>query len=298
MNPALLIGLLWLAVVWRLWITLREDASTERRSLTLALVFFAATATIWVYRREINVAFAVPNVSTLLVRWALGLCWIVAQPFVVRLLHARLRPGRRRPGRQWVVLTTAVMIVACTTLWAVAPIHHVELETLDAAPDIWTTLFVVISYVWVLVMLGELTVASVRAYTAMAGDAPGRASAIFLGVTGVVGSVGIVLLALERVLHIGSHSPSTFGVVGAGLMPVTAATAAAGMLSVPVLESFHEQVDARRQIRSLRPQWLRVRHEHPEVIVHLPLWSRLVDAPLVAERMRIEILDASHAAKP
>lgn len=297
MISGVFIGLLWLSLGWRVWLTWRDEASPERVSLTVALGFFAATATAWVYGRALNCWLGVPNLSSLLMRLSLGLCWIAAQPFVVRLLYARVGHGARSRSRRWVVVTTALMMGSSVLLWGLAPLHDVELRTLDAAPDVWTTLFIFISYAWVVVLLGELMIASLRAFFAMANDPAGRVSAVFLWSTGVLGLVGIALLSLERVLFIGSHEPSAIGVVGSAFMPAVAATTALGMLCVPAVEWGMSQVAARRQIRALKPGWLAVCRERPELIVPLRWWTWLLDAPLVAERMRIEVADAVELAQ-
>lgn len=293
MIPAVLIVLLWLAVIWRVWLTWRDEVTPARRSLTVGLGFFAATATAWVYGHAINQLVGVPNLSTLLVRLALGACWIASQPFIVRFLYARLGPGNATRSRRWVVVTTVFMMSACVVLWLLAPLHGAELQTLDAAADGWTTLLIVISYAWVSVLLAELMIASIRAFRVMATDPPGRVSAVFLGLTGALGLIGIALLALERILFIGADAPSFFGVAGGAVMPVVAATTALGMLAVPTLEWALAQVAARQQIRALQPSWLTVCRQRPELIVRLPRWTRIVDAPLVAERMRIELADAA-----
>lgn len=293
MIPAVLIVLLWLAVVWRVWLTLRADVTHARRSLTVGLGFFAATATAWVYGHAINSQVGVPNLSTLLVRLALGACWIASQSFVVRFLYARLGPESPARPRRWVIVTTVFMMGSCAVLWALAPLHDDELQTLDAAADVWTTLLIVISYAWVSVLLAELMIASIRAFRVMRADPPGRVSAVFLGLTGLLGLIGIALLALERVLFIGADAPSVFGVAGGAVMPVVAATTALGMLAVPALEWVLAQVAARRQIRALQPSWLTVCRQRPELIVRLPRWTHIMDAPLVAERMRIELADAA-----
>lgn len=294
MIPGLLTGLLWLAVLWRVLITARAGATRERIGLTVGLGFFALSTTIWVYLHALDAWCQVPNLGTLLTRLTMGISWIAAQPFIASFFLARLGPRSHLPmSRRRAVAETVIMMIATTTLWACAPIHRVELVTLDAAPDVFTTWFVIASYVWMGVLLGELAVASVWAFTTMTDDLPGRVCAVFLGLTGVLGLVGIGLLSAERVLFVGSDEPSVVGVVGGAFMPVTAAAAAIGTLAIPVLEWVLAQRAARRQIAVLRPAWLEVRRERPELIVPLSRWARIVDAPLVAERMRIEVVDAA-----
>lgn len=296
MIPGVLIGLVWLSVGWRGWLTWRDQASPERVSLTVALGFFAATATAWVYGRELNGWIGVPNLSTLVMRVTLGACWIAAQPFVARFLHARVEQGAAPRSRRWVIVVTSFMMGSSVLLWGLASLHDAELQTLDAAADVWTSLFIFISYAWVVVLLGELMIASARAFFAMANDPAGRVSAVFLWLTGVLGLIGIALLSLERILFVGSHEPSVIGRAGSAFMPAAAAATALGMLCVPALEWVLSQVAARRQIRTLKPNWLAVCRERPELIVSLGWWTRLLDAPLLAERMRIEVDDALELA--
>lgn len=296
MSAGIFIGLLWLSVAWRVWLSWR-DWSAERRGLAIALGFFAATATTWVYGHALNGWLGVPNVSTLLTRLFLGTCWLAAQPFVARFLHAHSgRTDHGRP-RRWVSVVTGLMMVSSVVIWWLAPLHDAELMTLNAAPDAWTTLFVTISYLWVALLLADLANASLRAFGVMANDPPGRASAALLALTGVLGLVGIALLALDRIVSPGSQYPSVYGVVGSAFMPAVAATTALGMLAVPTGEWVLAQRDARRQIRALRPAWSSMVGEHPELVVPLPWWTRLLDAPLLAERMRIELVDAADEAQ-
>lgn len=289
MIDAVLTGLLWAAAGWR---TVAAVASLRRSSwsLTIALALFATSTSCWVYARQLNAVVAIPNLSYWLARATLGLCWIIIQPLIGVLLSGRPADGA---SRRTSVVVTVLMIVSTGALWLLAPLHESELATLDAAPDLYTTAFVAVSYAWLISLLTDLSHASIQSIrTHVTTDRPGLVCASFLLITGVLGVIGVTLMTAERLTNVGSHSPGILAQVAGMLMPAAAATAALGVLAIPVLEQWERQKLARQTIAHLGPTWEAVRASRPELIVELPRWRRMLDAPLVAERMRIEILDA------
>lgn len=289
MIAAVLTGLLWAAAGWR---TVAAVASRRRSSwsLTIALALFATSTSCWVYARQLNAVVAIPNLSYWLARATLGLCWIIIQPLIGVLLSGRPADGA---SRRTSVVVTVLMIVSTGALWLLAPLHESELATLDAAPDLYTTAFVAVSYAWLISLLTDLSHASIQSIrTHVTTDRPGLVCASFLLITGVLGVIGVTLMTAERLTNVGSHSPGILAQVAGMLMPAAAATAALGVLAIPVLEQWERQKLARQTIAHLGPTWEAVRASRPELIVELPRWRRMLDAPLVAERMRIEILDA------
>lgn len=286
MIPAVLTGLLWLAAAWRAMVAL----ATHRRSswtLTIGLALFAASTSCWVWAHALNAALGIPNLSFWLARATLGGSWIIIQPLIGVLLAGHTR------ARDRTVIAATAMVFWTGVFWLLAPIHREELLTLDAAPDPYTTAFVVISYAWLLTLLSDLSYASVRSIRQhLATDGPGLVCAVFFLMTGLIGAVGVVLMTAERLTNLGAHSPGPYAELGGHLMPVAAATAAIGVLAVPILERAQLHSRARRTIRALRPAWEDARAQYPEYVVEFGWWQRLSDAPIVAERMRIEILDA------
>ncbi len=74
------------------------------------------------------------------------------------------------------------------------------------------------------------------------------------------------------------------------MAPATGLIAAA-VASVPGIEWLMTRWTADQEIRRLQGRWRHVVQQCPSVVMPLPWPMRLLDRPLVAVRMRIEVLD-------
>lgn len=295
MNLAVLLpGVLWVGFGWRVWQQARRDTSVEYRSLTWAALWFAATATQLIYRRDLDAALT-PNLVTLTTRLTLGATWVAADPFLVSVVQVRRHRARLgTPARQQRVLYgTVAMMVAVTVFWMLAPLHQVQVATLSADPSWQTTAMLVVSYAWMVAFSLTIGGLGFAALSDLREDRAGWWCALLLGLTGVTGLVSTAVLALDRVLHRGDPVPTPLEAVGVAGMPVCAALAGLAVWAVPVIEWAQRQRAARADIVQLRPVWQVVAHQFPEVVLRLPWWRRLLDAPLHADRMRIELIDAA-----
>lgn len=281
MNSALV--LLWACAAWRLIAAYRGNRAREQISLGALLAFLAAAATIWVYSAEIEQTF--PNASGLMMRYALAGAYITGRPAIDYFLADRtgLQLNRRR-----VIAVTVTVLGTCTVLWVIAPVHDPG-QIIRTSPDPVVHVYTIVSYLWVLSMLTELGYLGIRGFITLTDDLPGRVAFALFALASLEGAALIVAMTVDSFATPGERAPTALTMTIAALVPVAIATIAAGLLAAPLLSWLARQLHAAQRIRALYPRWRRVRALRPDLV--MPLRGALFDAPTVAHRMRIEILD-------
>jgi len=220
--------------------------------------------------------FGVANLRALFLRYTIGIAWLRVRGFFETMLP---NPGSEQRGMVrsrtcW--LGTGAMMADATILWWFFLPHDRELVMLNEVAGWPTTALIVGQYAWLLAISADAMRIGVEAMRSRSLDLGTRTSASFVFLTGAVGAVGAGEMTAARLVA----------------CPIAGVTFVGAMVSAPVVERLEQHVIARREIRRLRPEYSAVVAAYPEVILPLSRSQRWLDAPVVAERMRIEILDA------
>lgn len=286
-----LCGLVWLVVGLRI-LRLRGDGTPSRGSMTGALTWIAITVSLLLLDTRFDAMVGLPNISITLRRMALGIAWLRAQEFLVTTVQAGdsdpLLQRRARRRAQW---STGAYMVASVGLWIFGLPHDYEVSSMEEVPGLSTTVFAVLTYLWLLAVAVELTLLGRQACLAFKADPPAKSCGALLMIAGMVGAVGPIGMIVGRLTAVRQDAYQI-------TMPLSGALIAAALVSAPIVEWFHARRVARKAIASMEPRWQEAVEAHPEVVLPLTRFRRWWDVTLVAERMRIELLDAGSLTSP
>lgn len=281
--------LMWVVVAFRVGRSrVRHESVSGRGSLTEGAAWLGATVTVLWLSPHLSSWFGVANLRALFLRYTIGIAWLRVRGFFETMLP---NPGSEQRGMVrsrtcW--LGTGAMMADATILWWFFLPHDRELVMLNEVAGWPTTALIVGQYAWLLAISADAMRIGVEAMRSRSLDLGTRTSASFVFLTGAVGAVGAVEMTAARLVATGSTAVPSTDV----LCPIAGVTFVGAMVSAPVVERLEQHVIARREIRRLRPEYSAVVAAYPEVILPLSRSQRWLDAPVVAERMRIEILDA------
>lgn len=278
-------ALLWVAVCWRIVLTLVRGWKGWRGSITVGMFCLAVMVTGIVWRGPVDSFLGVPNVAGLLARLAI----------VVGILtgHWTLIPTSRR-ARIWMGAEAALAIVILSAAWAAAPLH--SHEVLDLRPLSTQSLPVAIYTGGVdihLFVAGTLlTVGLARGcWGSWRSD---KAAAVTLGIGALASAVGataavLLLLQIGYQVRVGSQ-PGWLSTSS-----VNTVVAACGALAAVALLLFPlgEWLQAHSQVRDITPRWEAAIASHPEIQLQQSRWTRMLRPQRVLHRRRIEMEDAA-----
>lgn len=277
-----LVLLLWLAAIYRTWVSISQPTTLWRTSFTITTWSVAGAFTLHSMRQQVDLASGLPNVAGLAAR----VLMLVGIGFLL-VYHEHLRrptvPVRRLIGH--LSLATAVIAVEVVA-WSIAPVHNERVGDLVVlAESRAVVVYCVAFWVYFAVVLG------VASRTCLAGGRtfrrtdPARSASLLL--IGVGELLGIPVLLLWTASVLARHQGSDLGVLnrlGDFLLPWAVLLDALGVLSLLAVPYAAALVTRWRQWRRLRPLWAEMVARYPEV--HLDL--RAEGGPLGRLQLRVE----------
>jgi len=279
---AVLLVLLWLAALYRTWVSVSQPTTLWRTSFTITAWAVASAFTLHTMREEVDAVSGVPNSAGLAAR----VMMLVGVGFLL-VYHEHLRratvPTRRVVGHLFLAATvTAVEVVA----WSLAPVHdQVVGDLVLLAGSTAVVVYCVAFWIYFAVVLG------VASRTCLAGGRtfrrtdPARSASLLL--IGIGELTGIPVLLLWTVSIFGRHQGNDVGILnrlGDHLLPWPVLLDALGVLSLLAVPYMAAVLTGWRQWRRLRPLWAEMVARHPEV--HLDL--RAAGGPLGRLQLRLE----------
>lgn len=280
---------LWVVVLLRVSRGRPQDGgSCGRSSLTEGAGWLAATVTVLWLSDEVGQFLGVYNLRDVLLRYTIGITWLKVRSFVDVMLGGAHARRYLVQSRGFSLGATLAMMLDATVLWVVYVPHDHKLTMLNSLVGIGPTLLIIGQYVWLFAISMDGLLAGVAASRTRVLDLGTRVSAGFIALTALVGAVAALEMAGARLIAPGSTNVPRMDV----WCPVAGAFLAVALLGAPFIARVQEQRAARQEIRRLRAEWSALTSLHPEVVLPIPRFQQLLDAPVVAERMRIELLDA------